>query len=184
MKMSTCIICCLLLMILACSLGAQDQDATSRSAHDFVQQFYSWYVPKVLNDHHGLASDLALKDKGDEFSPELFQALKQDSDAQSKVEGYIVGLDFDPFLKTQDPCERYELGRVTQTGSTYWVEVYGICSGKKNAKPDVTCEVGQRDSRWEFVNFHYENLTKDYPNSADLLATLKLLSKERQKGSH
>lgn len=184
MKISTCIICCLLLMVSAHSLGAQDQDAASRSARDFVQQFYGWYVPQALNNHHGSAWDLALKDKGDEFSPNLLQALKEDSAAQAKVKDDIVGLDFDPFLDTQDPCKRYELGKITQSGSSYRVEVFSICSGKRQAAPDVVCEVQGNNGQWKFVNFYYPNMMKDYPNSANLSAMLKLLREERQKGAH
>ena len=183
MKIFASVICWLVLVVFPSALPAQQQGdlQTSKSVHDFVQQFYGWYVPQALSNHHGSAWDLALKDKGDEFSPNLLQASKEDSDAQAKAKNDIVGLDFDPFLNTQDPCKRYEVGTVTQTGSDYRVEVYGICSGKKKAKPDVVCEVGRRNSRWEFVNFHYPNLMKDYSNSADLLAILKLLREQRLK---
>jgi len=181
MKFFNRIICCIVLAILSCFMEAQGQGANSASARDFVQRFYSWYVPQALSERHGPASDLALRYKGSEFSPNLLQALKEDSDAQAKANGDIVGLDFDPFLNTQDPCERYELGKVSQTGSNYSVEVYGVCSGKKNAKPDVVAEVGRRGSHWEFVNFHYPNLMKDCPNSADLLAMLKVLREQRLK---
>ncbi len=181
MKISRCIICCLLLVVLASSLGAQGQDATSASAREFVQRFYRWYVPVALHDHRGASSDVALRDKKIDFGAELYRALKNDSDAQAKVAGEIVGLDFDPFLNTQDPCQRYELGKITKSGETYLVEVFGICSGKKNAQPDVVAEVRWADSRWQFVNFDYPNLAKDYPGTANLLATLKLLQAERQK---
>ena len=88
-----------MLVVFPSALPAQQQGdpQTSKFLHDFVQQFYRWYVPEALSDHHGPAWDLALKDKGDEFSPNLLQALKGDSDAQAKASGYIVGLDFDPF---------------------------------------------------------------------------------------
>jgi hypothetical protein len=56
-KISTCIACCLLLIVLACSLGAQDQGGASRSARNFVQQFYAWYVPEALKEHKGPAWD-------------------------------------------------------------------------------------------------------------------------------
>jgi hypothetical protein len=126
------IICCLS-SLLSGSLYAQNQTATPDSARDFVQQFYRWYVPVALSKHQESSWDVALRDKKMDFSPELAQALQRDSDAQAKVKDDIVGLDFDPFLNTQDPCQRFELGKVTQVKTAYRVEVFDICSGKKSA---------------------------------------------------
>ena len=93
-------------------------------------------------------------------------------------------MDFDPFLNTQDPCQRFELGKVTQVKTAYRVEVFNICSGKKSAVPDVATEVTWSSGHWEFVNFYYPNQMKDYPKTANLLATLKMLEEQRQKDSH
>jgi hypothetical protein len=92
-----------------------------------------------------------------------------------------VGIDFDPILNSQDPCKRYEVGKITRKGDNYWVEVYGVCSGKKSEKPDVIPELARIGGKWLFVNFHYENLMEEYPQSGDLLAKLKILREERQK---
>jgi hypothetical protein len=183
MKFSKSIICCLVFTTLSCLVEAQGPGATPTSVHDFVQQFYAWYVPKALGKRNEPAWDLVLKDKGAWFDPELSRALKEDSDAQAKVKDDIVGLDFDPFLNSQDPCKRYELGKISPKGTGYWVEVFGICSGKANAMPDVICEVEQRNGQWQFVNFYYPNAMKEYPNGANLLAMLKLLREERRKSA-
>jgi hypothetical protein len=101
--------------------------------------------------------------------------------AAAKNSDEIVGLDFDPFLNTQDPCNRYEVGKAIAKGNSYWVEVYGICSGKRSAKPDVWPEVVRVNGHWRFANFHYEHQAGEYPDSADLLGILKTLRQDRQK---
>jgi len=182
MEVSIRVFCWMLCGALTCTVQARAQgQALVKSARDFVQEFYAWYVPRALKAHEGPAWDLALEYKAHAFSPELLRALKADSDAQAKVSGEIVGLDFDPFLNTQDPCERYECGTVAKKGGEYWINVYGICSGKRSETPDVVVELMPRGDGWEFVNFHYENLIKDHPASADLLAILRLLRRDRRE---
>jgi len=183
MRISKTTVCWNLLLLLAipCSVGAQAKSAQDmqKSAGEFVQQFYDWYVPKALKHNAGPASDLALKYKGRVFSPKLSLALKEDSDAQAKVKGWIVGLDFDPFLNSQDSGERYEVGKATRKGGSYWVDVYGVWSGKKSEKADVVAEVVRKNGRWFFVNFHYPNAAN--PRSGDLLSVLALLQEDRHK---
>ena len=149
------------------------------AARSFVQGFYDWYVGQVVKPHEGPAWTLAVDKKSYMFSPELLQAIKEDSDAQAKVSGEIVGLDFDPFLNTQDPCEHYKAGAVAQVGPSYRVGVSGVCSSN-NQKPDVIAELRRENDHWTFTNFIYEDVAKEHPNSANLLAILKLLREERK----
>lgn len=160
-----------------------------KSARSFVNEFYSWYVPEVLKfasvlpsesvrDKSGEApSDLALKYRNYVFTPELFKALKEDSDAQDSCPGYICGLDYDPFLATQDPAELYELGKITRKGNTYLVEVFGIYQVRRPELPEgvpaVIAEVARRNGRWVFTNFLYPQIAKEFPKGADLLSELK-----------
>jgi hypothetical protein len=165
----------LILLTLSCSLQAQTKSSAevSESAREFVQQFYSWYLPQA---GAGERWDFVLKDRSSVFTPELARALREDSVAQAKVQGEIVGLDFDPFLASQDPCERYEAGSAVAKRASYWVSVYGVCSGKRHDKADVVAEVIRKDDRWVFVNFHY---SKD----GNLLAVLKTLREDRGKSA-
>ncbi len=186
MRIPRSIICCLWPMLLFAwpSLAqAKSEAETFRSVRDFVSEFYSWYVPEAVKKHKGPAWDLVLKYKGHTFSAELFRALRDDSRAQARVQGEIVGLDFDPFLNTQDPCESYELGNITRKDHHYRIDLYSVCSGKRSERPSVICEVARTNGNWVFVNFLYENMMKEYPNSANLLATLKLLQEERKHNS-
>jgi hypothetical protein len=173
--------CCLFLAALPCSLHAQAKSAqkVSTSLPDFVRSFYDWYVPKALAENAVPASERAIKYRSSSFSPELIRALREDSEAQAKAQGTIVGLDFDPFLNSQDPAERYRIGPITKRGSHYWVDVYGVWPGKKREKPDVVPELMHKNGHWIFVNFHYE--MKEYPDDGDLLTILKILWEDRQK---
>lgn len=154
---------------------AQTKAQSSEAVKDFAQGFYSWYVPEALRTDETPAWSVALKYKRDVFSATLFRALKEDSEAQAKASGEIVGLDFDPFLNTQDPCDRYEVGTVISQGVGYRVDIYGVCSGKRDEKPDVIAEVARHDGSWVFTNFLYPTI------HSDLLGTLKTLREERQK---
>ncbi|MGH9406014.1 MAG: hypothetical protein ACRD3D_09295 [Terriglobia bacterium] len=144
----------------------------------FVQGFYNWYVPGALKTQETPAWSVALKYKRSTLSPTLFRALKEDSDAQAKASGEIVGLDFDPFLNTQDPCDRYEVGAVTPQKAGFQADIYGVCSGKRNEKPDVVAEVArQQDGSWAFTDFVYPAIHRD------LRGTLAALREQRQKSS-
>jgi hypothetical protein len=52
-----------------------------------------------------------MEKQGSQFESGLLAALKEDVAAQAAAKGEIVGLDFDPFLNTQDPAESYEVGQ-------------------------------------------------------------------------
>lgn len=167
---------CSLLLSLPPLLHAQAQTGQPavESIREFVQGFYDWYVPKALHDTAGPAWNLALKAKPSAFSPQLAQALQEDSAAQAKADGEIEGLDFDPFLDSQDPGRHYRVGRVIQKANSYWVDVHLVSSGKMHPKPSVIAEVAQKSGQWQFVDFHYSN-------GGHLLAVLKELKKSREK---
>jgi len=145
---------------------------TQTSCRHFAQSFYDWYVGKA-----GANFKVALREKRSAFSPKLYKAMQEDVEAQAKVRGEIVGLDFDPIVNSQDPCERYVVGSVTRNGDSYRAGIFGICSGKKNAKPDVTAELATKEGQWQFTNFHYAY--DSTPNN--LLAILDSLRKEREQ---
>jgi hypothetical protein len=143
-----------------------------KSCGEFVQDFYNWYVVKLMEKHTGPAFALALQYKSQLFSPELFRYLKEDIDAQQKVTGVIVGIDFDPFLACQDPGERYIVGDIVRKNDIYLVDIYEVVSGTEAQKPSLKAELSLRDGQWIFVNFHYRK--------TDLLSVLKLLRTNRQ----
>ena len=69
--------------------------------------------------------------------PELSSALKEDSDAQAKVSDDIVGIAFDPFLNSQDPCGRYDVGTTRLRAGRYRVAVHAVCDGARDQRPSV-----------------------------------------------
>jgi len=167
------------------SLGAlgQSQPGNPKSCRTFVEGFYNWYVPETKKENAGCSSYLALKYKGSAFSPELLRELKIDQAAQEKAVGELVGLDFDPFLATNDdPYERYVVGNASPKGDRYWVQIYGIHAGKKSKTPVVVPELVFTHGRWTFVNFHYE--ISKFPENENLLSVLNVLKKDREKYAH
>jgi len=140
----------------------------------FVQDFYDWYVPKAQGDNNGAPWMIALKEKSSAFDPKLAAALTEDNAAQAKVDDDIAGLDFDPFLNSQDPGERYVVGAAKWKGNMLQVDVYSIASGKKSDKPDVVDDLVKTQGHWQFVNF-------EYPGEGDLLSTLATLKADREK---
>jgi Protein of unknown function (DUF3828) len=156
---------------------AQDIEI-EKSCRDFVQKFYDWYVPQALDLKVSNATDVALKTYAYVFTPELVKLLQEDSDAQAKHPGEIVGLDFDPFLSSRDPSEQFVARSIIRKGSSYLVEVNGISSSGRKEK--VIAEVVRKKDRWLFQNFHYPNFEKDNSKDPDLITILKRLRETRQ----
>jgi hypothetical protein len=149
----------------------------------FVQQFYDWYLAKekALMDakSEDSAFEVTLRDKQASFSPGLVQALKDDLEASKKSSDEVVGLDFDPFLNSQDTAEKYVVGEVHPKGDHYYVDVFGVWEGKKNPKPDVVPELALEKGKWIFTNFHYQE--SDIPVNENLVSVLQQLKKDREK---
>ncbi|MGD9679858.1 MAG: hypothetical protein AB7W16_01625 [Candidatus Obscuribacterales bacterium] len=145
----------------------------------FVQDFYDWYCKSLGAGGDGMPEDRAMKDRGSSFSPSLRQKIKDDFEASAKVQDEIVGLDFDPYLNSQDPCEHYVAGKVSVSGKNYLVEMHGVRDGKQNAKADVIPEVASQSGRFIFVNFHYGK--SEFPENENLVSVLDALKKSREQ---
>jgi hypothetical protein len=123
--------------------------------------------------------EVTLREKRSSFSPELVKGLKEDLAASKKSPAEIVGLDFDPFLNTQDIAERYLVEKITPKVDHYWVEVFAVWNGQKNSNPDVVPELAFENGQWIFTNFHYGKT--DIPVNENLLSVLQVLKKDRRK---
>ena len=140
-----------------------DQDSCRR----FVQAFYDWYGPLTRKETSAPTWERALREKRDDFTPELWQALENDARAQAQAQGDIVGIDFDPFLGSQDPAAHYRVRQVTVQG--------GKCSaGITNAVVELIYSSG----RWRFTDFRYPEL------KTDLTAVLAQTADDRRKDHH
>ena len=149
--------------------GPTQQDVVKKMAVDF----YAWYVPMVHKNLKGPASDVAIQQKGALFSEKLIRALREDSEASKHSPGEIVGLDWDPFLDSQDPYDHYEIGAITNIGGIYQVKVFGLEGKKRESKPSVVARIGQENGKWVFLDFIS-------PDGKGLLEALALLKKDRQ----
>src|SRR5690348_1526632 len=154
--------------------GAQSapQSPQSLSCQRFAQHFYDWYVPFTQKDLPTPAFDVALQHEPTAFSPSLVRALSIDSRAQAPASD-IVGLDFDPFLGTQDPADHYEARHATQEDGTCSVEIWRASptdTAPKMDKPEAVAQLKQQNHRWQFVNFRY---AVGGPDLVHLLANLR-----------
>ena len=152
------------------STGATTSAATrlaapsDSSAVAFVRQFYAAYAPRAIAQ--GLsATDSIIIQQPAAFAPELLAALRQDAADRAAAKGEIAGLDFEPFLATQDPCQSYEVGEARRTGGSVGVSVYGVCQGKRTPQPVVIAEVTPTAETWQLANVRY-------PDGGDLLTIL------------
>lgn len=157
---------------------AKSEQATTPSVSAFVQKFYDWYLKKAKAGNGTPAWSFLLDTPPAALSPDLISALKLDAEAQRKVKDDNVGLDFDPFLNSQDPCDRYVVGKTISRAEHSLVEVYCVQSGRREGKPAVLADVIQKNGQWLIVNFVYVD-----PDDT-MLSMLKLLREERKKEGH
>jgi hypothetical protein len=141
------LVCLALLPITASAQAPAD------SALQFVKAFYAWYVPLARESGEVIPWMRAIRERRSSFSQPIIQALRADSVATSKSPDEIVGLDGDPFLNAQDPCDRYEPSRVTQRGTSFHVDVHGMGHCSRDEAPEVIAEVAKVNGRWMFSDF-------------------------------
>ena len=155
--------------------GAQSAPVrTHASPERAVAEFYAWYTPMALHDP---GPDMrALRERPALFSPAIVRALRADSVATAQGGEEIDGLDGDPFLNAQDPCERYRPIRTRRASDVYLVEVLGSGGCEIHRTPDVIVQVTFRDGSPVFTNFLYSRKRGD-----DLLSLLKRLTEQRRR---
>lgn len=140
----------------------------AQQAEAFTRSFYDWYLEK--GKHRSVES--VLLHKKAVLSPTLYKMLDEDRAAQAKSPGEIVGLDFDPFLNAQDVAQKYEVGKASLKGKSYWIDLFGLWNGKKSKKPDLLAEL-ECSTTCVFVNFHYGP-------DRNLISVLNALKKDRK----
>ena len=147
-----------------CAIAQSPARADQDSCRRFVQAFYDWYAPLTQKETNAPSWERALREKRDAFTPALWQALENDARAQAQAQGDIVGIDFDPFLGSQDPAAHYRVRQVTVQG--------GKCSaGITNAAAELIYTNGL----WRFTDFRYPEL------KTDLTTVLAQTADERRK---
>lgn len=162
------VMCCMLLGLLSPACAVTSEAETTQSVRQFVQSFYDWYVPKALSSSPGPPWGAALQARPGSFSTEMASLLRKEIREQAQTKGEISGLDFDPFLSTQDPDDHYNVGGVVKKDDSYWVSIYGG-PAERSQPPALVVEVRRVDDRWQFTNFRY-------PNGKDLVSLLKVFT--------
>jgi hypothetical protein len=170
-------LCCLLAGVGSLSARAQQSaQGQEGSCRRFAQEFYDWYAPITQKETGSPAWDTALQVKRDAFSPHLFRVLKADSEAQARAKGELVGLDFDPFVNSQDPADHYEARRLVIKANRCSVEVWRDSpsdTAEKSTKPAVVAELAMSNGHWVFINFQYPE--------TDLLTLLRRQDENRRR---
>jgi len=124
-------------------------DPVALSAVRFTQAFYDWY--RKVDDAYPKAID----SRPEFFAPELRAALRADLEAQRRSHDETVGMDWDPFTASQDPCDPYQAGRARRNGDTIIVAVTRLgCGGSMaGTRPSVLAKLRRIDGQWQFVDF-------------------------------
>lgn len=164
-------------MATAQSASSPSQQNTESGCRSFVQSFYDWYVPIALREQSKKAWDIALRRKPRLFEHQLAVLIQSDSDAQRKAKE-LIGLDFDPFLNSQDPSEQFGVKSVDKKSYACLVTVDGFSSGIK--REELVAEVRFTNDRWQFSNFYYA----DGENRHDLMGLLRRLAADRQSDTN
>ena len=166
-------------LILLAHAAAQGQAPAQENASclKFVQQFYGWYVPLIWKTTDRRTSDVAIERRPEVFGPRLLRALKSDAEVAARTKG-DEALDFDPFVGSQDPADRYEVRHVTSRNGTCAAEIWGVSKDGRTenaGKPDAVADLALDRGNWQFINFHYPEL------NTDLISVLAQLEQERRK---
>jgi hypothetical protein len=123
------------------------------SARRVVQRFYDWYVPRAANPR-GRDMIMEAATRGPvSFDPELVRWLRIDSTARARSKDEVVGLDGDPYLNAQDPCNAYTAQTAARNGASVLVIVLGHGGCAKHSRGDVVVELSSRDGHWVIREF-------------------------------
>src|SRR6476659_3922515 len=136
------------------TLSAQEPSRTNAdSARALVQRFYNWYVPRAANPRGRDMIMYAATHGPLRFDSELVRWLRIDSTARARAKDEIDGLDGDPYLNAQDPCDAYTAKSAVASGRAFMVSVLGRGGCTAHERPDVVVEIGQRAGGWTILEF-------------------------------
>lgn len=138
----------------AATLGAQAPATSTRdSVARAVQRFYDWYLPRAARPGKQDVMMLAATHGPLPFDGALVHWLRVDSTARARAKGEIDGLDGDPYLNAQDPCDVYTVKAVRPRGGDLLVDVLGHGGCEAHQTPDVTVALARRAGRWTILEF-------------------------------
>jgi hypothetical protein len=165
-----------LLSVVVAGCNSATKGPTIEDARRSVADFYTWYVPLARSTPE--ADMRAIRERQASFSTGLVEALRADSIARAGSPSEVVGLDGDPFLNSQDPCDRYAPIGASERDGRFFVEILGSGGCASHTAADVTVEAMPTDHGLVFTNFVYSSKPR-----ADLLSTLSDLAAARRPGA-
>jgi hypothetical protein len=141
-------------LCLATGVHAQGSaSSSSDAARQAAQRFYDWYVPRAAQPR-GKDMIMAAAARGPlAFDRELVRWLRIDSTARARAKDEVDGLDGDPFLNAQDPCDVYTAAAVTGKSPVFLVEIHGHGRCEAHATPDIVVELTMVAGRWTATEF-------------------------------
>jgi hypothetical protein len=154
------------------TVGAQTQSAT-----DHVQQFLNWYTVQLVSDS---GWKVVHRHRAELLGPDLVALLRADEAAKDKSPDQPVGMDWDPFIGVEEPCELYRAVEQPPQLPLVVVSVFEACRGRDAER--VRVELTRRDDKWVMTNFYYVDrgrIVADLRSSACELAK-KFAEPERQ----
>jgi len=150
------------------------QPGIDKSCGAFVERSYAGFGARASLHSPVPALERVLGYEPGIFSSDLFQQLQEDTQAQKKAGGVIVGLDFDPFLACQDCDGPYRVQKVELKEGRCFVQLHSVEDEGENPTPRVTPELALKDGKWVFANFHYPNPERaEFENLLSLLKSLR-----------
>jgi hypothetical protein len=127
--------------------------ATKDSVGRAVQAFYDWYLPRFAKPGEEDVMMRAATHGPIPFDAALLHWLRVDSTARARAKDEIDGLDGDPYLNSQDPCDAYTVKTVRARGADLLVDVLGHGGCEAHNKADVTVVLGRESGRWTIREF-------------------------------
>ena len=157
----------------ASSARAQRPETATPAARTFVERFITRYNGqfKETPDRPADWNPLTLIERS--LTPDLVRALEEDRAAAAANQDEIVGLDFDPFTNSQDPCETYAAGRTAQRADTTMVEIVGQCHGQNPLIPDAVYLLVRSGGEFKIADIVY-------PQGGSLHGVLRELARMRK----
>jgi hypothetical protein len=149
--------------------GCERAPAPEADALDAARSFYLWYQAPVESAGASGSFQRAIEQRPATFGADLRAALEADLAASKADPDYIVGLDFDPFTASQDPCERYAPDSVTVLGATVRIAVVEHCSAATSRGVPLTIEMREEDGAWRITDIEFA----DGYRLSEVLARLK-----------
>ena len=143
-----------LALCIAQGLGAQSAtNATRDSVARAVQHFYDWYLPRFAKPGKRDVMMLAATHGPLPFDAVLVHWLRVDSTARARAKGEVDGLDGDPYLNAQDPCDSYTVKAIRARGRDLLVDVLGHGGCAAHQTPDVTVALALEAGQWTILEF-------------------------------